>query len=73
MVFKNGFLGSRHLTTKQKIVQGVFGKDEMTMKGNIYLFKVYPKFIKPKPVKEFPFSLKPSDTGSGSDQDAIGQ
>lgn len=45
----------------------------MTMKGNIYLFKVYSKLIKPKPVKGFPFSLKLSDTGIGSDQDAIGQ
>ena len=73
MIFKNGFLGGGHLAAKQKVVQGVFGKDKVTMKRNIYLFEVYSEFIKPKPVKGFSFSLKLSDTRVGSGQDAIGQ
>ena len=73
MVLKNRFFRGWHLATKQKVVQRIFWKDEMAMKSNIYLFKVYPKFFEPKTIKRFSISLKPTNTCIGTSQDTVGQ
>ena len=73
MVLQDRLFRSWHLATKQKVVQRIFGKDEMAMKSNIYLFKVYPKLIEPQTIKRFSISLKPTNTCIGTSQDTVGQ